>query len=138
MNKARAEKAKADQKFRILVVEDHVDTAFGLKMYFSGLGHDVRVALDVKSALAAAEEGPFDILLSDLLLPDGNGWDLLRQLRARGPVCAIALSGHNDDDDIARSKEAGFLLHLAKPIAMPELNRVFNEVMKPGSIPPPT
>ena len=125
-----------DQKFRILVVEDHVDTAFGLKMYFGNLGHDVRVALDVKSALAAAEESPFDVLLSDLALPDGTGWDLLRELRARGPVRAIALSGHNDEEDIARSKDAGFLLHLAKPIAMPELNRVFTEAMKPDSITP--
>ena len=134
--KTAQENATNDQKFRILVVEDHVDTAFGLKMYFTGKGHDVRVALDVKSALAAAEESPFDVLLSDLLLPDGNGWDLLRQLRLRGPVRAIALSGHNEEEDIARSKDAGFLLHLAKPIAMPELNRVFNEAMKPGSITP--
>ena len=119
----------SDQKFRILVVEDHVDTAYGLKMYFSGRGHDVQVALDVKSALAAAQERVFDILLSDLVLPDGNGWDLLRQLRARGPVRAIAISGYNDEEDIARSKEAVFLLHLAKPIAMAELNRIFTEAM---------
>ena len=132
-NEAGAKKDMNAQKFRILVVEDHVDTAYGLKMYFKQLGHDVRVALDVKSALAAAEESPFDILLSDLLLPDGNGWDLLRQLRSRGPVRAIALSGHNDTEDIARSNDAGFLLHLAKPIAMAELNRVFTEAMESGS-----
>lgn len=132
--KPATEDAANDQKLRILVVEDHVDTAFGLKMYFSARGHQVRVALDVKSALAEAEQGPFDILLSDLLLPDGNGWELLRELRSRGPVRAIALSGHNDPEDIQRSKDAGFLLHLAKPIAMPELVRVFAEAMRSGPI----
>jgi len=116
-------------KLRILVVEDQVDTAYGLKMYFNAKGHDVRVALNVQSALAAAAEEPFDIVLSDLILPDGNGWDLLRQLRARGPVRAIAISGYSNAEDLARSQEAGFLRHLAKPVAMAELDRVFAEVM---------
>jgi Response regulators consisting of a CheY-like receiver domain and a winged-helix DNA-binding domain len=57
------------QKLRILIVEDHIDTAYGLKFYFTTKGHDVRVAFDVKSAQKAAEEQEFDILLSDLSLP---------------------------------------------------------------------
>lgn len=122
----------SDPTLRILVVEDHADTAYGLKMYFSAKGHDVRVALDVRSALAAAAEKPFDILLSDLALPDGNGWDLLRQLRSQGPVRAIAISGYNSAEDLARSEAAGFLMHLAKPVAMAELDRVFADVMQPG------
>jgi len=125
----------SDPKLRILVVEDQVDTAFGLKMYFSEKGHDVRVALNVKSALAAADEGPFDIVLCDLALPDGNGWDLLRELQSRGPVRAIAISGYSSDADLARSKEAGFVRHLAKPVAMAELDRVFGEVMNSDKAP---
>jgi len=118
------------QKLRILIVEDHIDTAFGLKMYFVNRGHDVRVALDLESARTVATEFPFDILLSDLMLPDGTGWELVQELSAAGPVRAIALSGHNSDEDIARSEAAGFRSHLAKPIAMSELDRIFAETMK--------
>jgi CheY-like chemotaxis protein len=126
----------SDSKLRILVVEDQVDTAYGLKMYFDGKGHEVSVAMDVRSALAAAAEKPFDILLCDLALPDGNGWDLLRQLRLQGPVRAIAISGYSSAEDLARSEAAGFLMHLAKPVAMAELDRVFAEVMQSGQSPP--
>ena len=125
----------SDPKLRILVVEDQADTAYGLKMYFSAKGYEVRVAMDVRSALAAAAEKPFDILLSDLVLPDGNGWDLLRQLRSQGPVRAIAISGHSSAEDLARSKATGFLMHLAKPVAMAELDRVFAEVMQSSPSP---
>jgi CheY-like chemotaxis protein len=125
----------SDPKLRILVVEDQADTAYGLKMYFSEKGHDVRVAMNMRSALALAAEKPFDILLSDLTLPDGNGWDLLRQLRSQGPVRAIAISGYNSAEDLARSEAAGFLMHLAKPVAMAELDRVFAEVMQSGQSP---
>lgn len=118
-----------DRKLRILIVEDHVDTAFGLKMYFVNRGHDVQVALDLTSAREAAAEYEFDILLSDLMLPDGTGWDLMRELSAKGPVRGIALSGYNGPEDIARSKAAGFRTHLAKPIAMRELDRIFAETM---------
>ena len=109
-----------------------MDIAYGLKMYFDAKGHKVRVATDVESALAVAAEKPFDLLLCDLALPDGNGWDLLRQLRSHGDVRAIAISGYNSAEDQARSKAAGFLMHLAKPVAMAELDRVFAEVMKSG------
>ena len=119
-----------EQKLRILIVEDHVDTAYGLKMYFTNRGHNVRVALDVKTAREVAAQFQFDILLSDLALPDGTGWDLLRELTANGPVRAIALSGYNSPEDIARSEAAGFRIHLAKPVAMPELDRIFAETMK--------
>jgi CheY-like chemotaxis protein len=124
-----------DRALRILVVEDHVDTAYGLKMYFTTKGYEVAVALDVKSARAIAAEQSFDILLSDLALPDGNGWDLLRELRARGPVRAIAMSGYNSQEDVERSHAAGFLMHLSKPVAMSELDRVFTETMKAGPSP---
>jgi len=120
----------SDANPRILVVEDQADIAFGLKMYFDAKGYDVSVALDARSALAQAAEKRFDIVLCDLVLPDGNGWDLLPQLRSHGPVRAIAISGHNSAEDMARSTAAGFRIHLAKPVAMAELDRVFAEVMK--------
>ncbi|MFN2508223.1 MAG: response regulator [Chthoniobacterales bacterium] len=104
---------------RVFVVEDHPDTARGLKLYLQAQGHVVLLAGDVTSALRVAEQNQFDVLLSDLGLPDGNGWELLQQLRSLGPVKAIAMSGYNSDADLERSQRAGFLQHLPKPL-MPE------------------
>jgi CheY-like chemotaxis protein len=65
----------------ILVVEDHPDTRRALEMFLQLLGHQTKLAADIKEALEMAAAGRrFDLLLSDLRLPDGNGWDLLRRL----------------------------------------------------------
>lgn len=101
---------------RIFVVEDHADTALGLSRLLQAQGYCVLMAADMQSALRLAEKEHFDVLLSDLGLPDGNGWDLLQQLRARGPVKAIAMSGYNSEADVERSSRVGFLQHLAKPL----------------------
>ena len=69
----------------ILVVEDHRDTRRALEMFLQLLGHQTKLAADIKGALQmAAAGGRFDLLLSDLRLPDGNGWDLLRRLVEAG------------------------------------------------------
>jgi DNA-binding response OmpR family regulator len=67
----------------------------------------------------AAAGRRFDLLLSDLRLPDGNGWDLLRRLKEAGwrPKHAIAISGWGSETDLAESKSAGFQAHLIKPLA---------------------
>lgn len=118
---------------RIFVVEDHADTARGLALYLRGNGHEVHVALDMRSARQLSTEIDYDILLSDIGLPDGNGWDLLRELRARRPITAIAMSGYNTDADQARSKAAGFAAHLAKPLTPEELDRTLETVISGGS-----
>lgn len=101
---------------RILLVEDHGDTAAMLRMILQAAGHQVRLAGDVAGALAEMEGGAFDLLLSDLGLPDGSGIDLMVELRARGHrVPAIALSGYGQEEDLRRSREAGFRDHLVKP-----------------------
>jgi two-component system CheB/CheR fusion protein len=110
---------------RVFIVEDHEPTARGLAMYLRTLGHRVHVAADVKSARRLAGEIEFDILLSDLGLPDGNGWDLMKELSARGGFKAIAMSGYNTDADQARSKAAGFFEHLPKPLTPEELEQAF-------------
>ena len=79
-------------------------------------GHTVEAAGDVATALELAGQQDFDLLLSDLGLPDGSGHDLMRQLRERGyRFPGIALSGYGREDDIQRSQEAGFAAHLTKP-----------------------
>ena len=122
-----------EKRLRIFVVEDHAETARGLAMYLRGSGHEVHVALDIRSARQLATEIDYDILLSDIGLPDGNGWDLLEELSARRPIKAIAMSGYNTDGDRARSKAAGFARHLAKPLTPEELDQAFVQVMADGA-----
>jgi DNA-binding response OmpR family regulator len=76
----------------------------------------VQVAGDVAGALELAAADQFDLLISDLGLPDGSGIDLMREIRSRGVmVPGIALSGYGQEEDVRRSREAGFAAHLTKP-----------------------
>ena len=78
----------------------------------------VETAGDVATALELAGRHPFDLLISDLGLPDGSGHDLMRELRSRGHTFpGIALSGYGQEEDILRSREAGFAAHLTKPVS---------------------
>lgn len=113
---------------RILLVEDHVDTARLLARVLRVSGYEVRVAHNVASALEAAAE-PFDLLVSDLGLPDGNGHDLMRQLSAGGRIKGIAVSGYGMEDDQQRSQEAGFLFHLTKPVNLAELRSTIRKAL---------
>ena len=100
----------------ILLVEDHGVTAKMMQMVLTAEGYTVERAADVATAVELAARHPFDLLLSDLGLPDGSGHDLMRQLRARGcQFPGIALSGYGQEVDIQRSREAGFAAHLTKP-----------------------
>jgi len=102
---------------RVLLVEDHADTAEMMCLLLTMEGHEVVTASRVAEALAAVEAAAPDILISDLGLPDGSGLDLIRDLRARGVrVPAIALSGYGTSADIELSKAAGFGEHLVKPL----------------------
>lgn len=105
---------------RILVVEDHQDTATMLSMLLDEQGHRTCVAHSVSEALALAGE-PWDVLLTDLGLPDGSGLEVVRGLRAGGPLKAIALSGYGRDEDVRASLDAGCQSHLTKPINFVEL-----------------
>ena len=100
----------------ILLVEDHGVTAKMMQMVLTAEGHKVETAGDVATALELADRHTFDLLLSDLGLPDGSGHELMRQLRERGQEFpGIALSGYGQEEDIQRSREAGFAAHLTKP-----------------------
>ena len=107
---------------RILLVDDNQDTLRVIARLLRLNGHQVVTAESVSSAITAAAE-PFDLLITDIGLPDGTGWELMRELRRRGPVRAIALSGFSMDDDIRRSREVGFIEHLCKPIMPDDLEQ---------------
>jgi DNA-binding NarL/FixJ family response regulator len=82
----------------------------------------------VASAPAAAEAGPIDVLVSDIGLADGNGCDLLRQLRAAGPLPAIALSGRDREADVQSARDAGFNEYLGKPVGIAQLVEALRRV----------
>jgi len=111
---------------RLLVVEDHHDTAMTLLRLLKRRGYEVQSAESYNGALAAAKGYNFDVLVTDIGLPDGNGIDLFKELRAKldgVEIKGIALSGFGMDDDIARSQAAGFSEHLTKPVDFALLQR---------------
>jgi CheY-like chemotaxis protein len=120
--------------FRVLLVEDHPATAQVTARLLRGYGHEVEVAASVASAVSAYERQPFDLVISDLGLPDGTGHELLPRLMARRPVKAIALSGYGMDSDVRKSSSAGFMEHLTNPINPAQLQeaieRVFAKVVE--------
>ncbi|MGA2500367.1 MAG: PAS domain S-box protein [Tepidisphaeraceae bacterium] len=123
----------AAKPLRILLVEDHVDTARMMARLLTADGHSVVNAGSVKDALAMAAADTFDVLVSDLGLPDGDGHALLRQLRERGVSArAIALSGYGAASDVQKSREAGFSEHITKPVDLDALNQALMRVASAG------
>lgn len=116
----------------ILLVEDHADTADALAEILSLEGHQVVVAGTIEEALTRAreayEDGGIDLVISDLGLPDGSGLDLMPQLRSLYGLKGIALSGYGMDEDLQRSREAGFEVHLTKPVSPQRLTEAISRV----------
>jgi PAS domain S-box-containing protein len=118
----RSERRSARQRpLRILVVEDHADTAAALAQLLRTENHEVEIAQNITEAVRAVELREFDLFITDLGLPDGNGHDLMARLRAIRPIQGIVLSGYGMEADIARSAAAGFAEHLIKPINVTQL-----------------
>jgi signal transduction histidine kinase len=111
----------APPHLRLLVIEDHEPTMMVLVRLLRRYGHDVFTAENVERALAVAATHSFDLVISDLGLPDGNGIDLMRQLAKDYGLRGIALSGYGMPEDRAKTKQAGFLAHLVKPINFDQL-----------------
>jgi DNA-binding response OmpR family regulator len=113
----------------ILIVEDHPDTNLSLQWLLRREGYDVLSATNVKQGLEMAEANIIDLLISDIGLPDGTGWEMMQSIKASKPMKAIALSGFGTEDDKRRSKEAGFLEHLTKPYNIPELKSTVEKIL---------
>jgi PAS domain S-box-containing protein len=114
---------------RILIVDDHADTSLVMKLMLERRGYIVITADSVRSALNAAASEQFDLLISDIGLPDGSGLELVRQVKAEQPMPAIALSGFGMDEDLRKSKEAGFSAHLIKPVNFQKLQEVIQKLI---------
>jgi PAS domain S-box-containing protein len=117
---------------RILLVEDHADTAEAMADLLREMGHQVTVAGSVAGGLAAAasHDGRIDLVLSDLGLPDGTGLDLMTELHGRYGVKGIALSGYGMEEDVRKSLEAGFDRHLTKPVNLQALQTAIQDAAR--------
>ena len=118
---------------RILLVEDHAATRQTLCRLLARRNHTVLPAATMTEALALFAHEAFDLIVSDIGLPDGDGCALMKQLRARQPsLPGIALSGYGMEKDIERSREAGFATHFIKPIDVQSLDRVMAKLFSPA------
>ncbi len=115
---------------RIFVVENHRDTREYLQLYLETLGHTVQSTDSMTRALATLPQADCDVLISDIGLPDGDGWLLLRRLQPSRPLYAIAMSGFGLGADQLRSQEAGYRHHLLKPIDPKELDAILVEAAR--------
>jgi CheY-like chemotaxis protein len=118
---------KTSKPLRILLVEDHQDTRRALSRLLTHFGHNVVTADNVEGAMAIMTSDNIDAVLCDIGLPDGSGYEVAAQARAKGNIKAIALTGFGTEQDLQRSKEAGFDFHLVKPINFQELQTVLDQ-----------
>src|SRR5262245_32610139 len=115
---------------RVLLVDDNVDAARTLGMMLELLGNEVHHAYDGLQAVAAAGTLEPHVILMDIGLPELNGLDAARQIRAQprgASILLIALTGWGDEDDKQRTREAGFDLHLVKPVSPTALGALLDE-----------
>ena len=120
--------APGARPMHVLVVEDHEPTLTVMTRLLRGLGHRVTGATTVATAAAAARQDGFDLIISDLGLPDGSGLDVMREVRERYAGRAIALTGYGMESDVAASREAGFTEHLTKPVDLAALEAAIRKV----------
>jgi len=120
----------ATRSLHLLLVDDHTDTRLVLSRLLSKCGHEVATTDSEQGALKLLESGRFDALISDIGLPDGDGYDLVREAKRRLPLSAIALSGYGTEEDVRRSLEAGFDYHLTKPVDLNGLRSLLQKIAK--------
>ncbi|MES2596771.1 MAG: ATP-binding protein [Verrucomicrobiota bacterium] len=115
---------------RLLLVEDNLDTARVLTKLLTRAGFTVLSASDVATATAISDAESFDVLVSDLGLPDGTGHEVMRRVRHTHHVPGIAMSGYGMDEDLRRSRDAGFVEHLVKPVQASQIIDAIRRVIR--------
>ena len=118
-----ASSARTDaEPLRILLVEDHEPTRTALIHLLARRRYEVAAAASLSEARSLAGKQKFDVLISDIGLPDGSGYELMAELRERCGLKGIALTGYGTEQDVARSQKSGFIAHLTKPVRMESLD----------------
>jgi PAS domain S-box-containing protein len=118
------------KSLHLLLVDDHADTRGVLSRLLTKCGHEVVTTDSAQKALKLLDSHRFDALISDIGLPDANGYDLVREARRKQPLEAVALSGFGTDTDVQRSLEAGFDYHVTKPIDFDGLRSLLQKIAK--------
>jgi PAS domain S-box-containing protein len=118
------EASRRDSSLTVLLIEDHVDTAEVMAQLIRGMSHDVTVVGRVDDALAATQSATYDLIVSDVGLPDGTGLDFIKAFREHSDVPAVALTGFGTDEDVRRCLAAGFTSHLTKPVNFAQLEQL--------------
>ena len=128
VSKGNGEKPAVTRNLQVLVVDDHADTRDILSRLLIRCGHDVAAVDSARGALDLVNTRSFDAVISDIGLPDSSGYDLVRAVKQRQQVKGIALSGFGTEQDIRRSKEAGFDYHLTKPVNFQNLRELLQKL----------
>ncbi len=113
----------------ILLIDDHADTLRSLARLLTRNQYHVTTACRYDEGLAKARGGTFDLIISDLGLPDGSGLNLIAEIRQFCVAPAIALSGYGMEEDVAKTLAAGFNRHLTKPVTFPVLLASIRQLM---------
>ncbi|MGH8095360.1 MAG: hybrid sensor histidine kinase/response regulator [Chthoniobacterales bacterium] len=117
------------RKGHLLVVDDHQDTCIGMKLLLERRGYRITLAHTADQALEKAQVEKFDLLISDIGLPDRSGYELMKELRVKSALRGIALSGFGMENDISRARAAGFSEHLTKPINFERLDEAIRHLL---------
>ncbi len=124
------EKRVAGRGRHILVVDDHADTCTGMKMMLERRGYQITIAHSADQAMEKARAENFDLLISDIGLPDRSGYELMQELRDSKGLRGIALSGFGMESDVIKARAAGFSDHLTKPINFERLEEVIHNLLE--------
>ena len=118
------------KKSHLLVVDDHHDTCLGMKMLLERRGYKITIANSADQAIEKAAHEKFDLLISDIGLPDRSGYELMKELQETRALRGIALSGFGMENDISKARAAGFSEHLTKPINFERLDEAIRNLLR--------
>lgn len=127
---SRASFETAAPRRKVLLVEDHEPSRAALAALLKARQYEVSLAGSLAAARALTAGQQFDYLISDIGLPDGSGFELMKEMKSAGDVRGIALTGYGMEEDVGRSRDAGFLVHLTKPILATSLDRALAEIQR--------
>ena len=114
---------------RVLLVDDHYDTCLGMKRMLERRGYQITIAHSAEQAVEKVRTQEFDLLISDIGLPDRSGYELMREVRLNKRLPGIALSGFGSEQDVNQAREAGFAEHLTKPINFERLEKTIQSLL---------
>jgi signal transduction histidine kinase len=114
---------------RVLLVDDHHDTCIGMKRMLERHGYKITLAHSAEQAVEKVRSEEFDLLISDIGLPDRSGYELMREVRLNKDLPGIALSGFGSEQDVNLAREAGFAEHLTKPINFERLEKTIQTLL---------